>query len=120
MTAGVGDVELDVGGLDGDAAAAGHGVAGVHRQVEKDLLQLTGVHLDQPGAGAGGDDALDVLADQAAEHLFGVGNGGVEVDDLGHDHLSAAEDQQLPGQGRGPLAGLANLGHQFRRAVARA
>jgi len=49
MAAGVGDVQLDIGRLDGDAAAAGHGVAGVNGEVQQDLLQLTGVHLTRPG-----------------------------------------------------------------------
>ena len=38
---------------------------------------------------------LDVLADQALDHVLHTGRDGVEVDDLGLEDLPAAERQQL-------------------------
>ncbi len=41
-------VQVGVLGVDGELAAFGHGVAGVHSQVENRALQLVLVHLDRP------------------------------------------------------------------------
>ena len=53
---GIALVQLDVAGLDGQPAAGRHGVPGVDRQVQQDLLDLAGVGLDrpQPVGGRGG------------------------------------------------------------------
>ena len=59
--------------LDGQLAAAGHGVAGVDGQVHDDLLDLAGVGLDRPRPGSSDGGQLDVLADHPAEHLLDVG-----------------------------------------------
>ena len=53
MEAGVVVVELDVGGLDGQFAAVGHGIAGVDGQVHDDLLDLAGIGLDRARSGPG-------------------------------------------------------------------
>ena len=46
---GVGLIELDVGRLDGDRAAEGHGVAGVDDEVHDDLVDLASVGADEAG-----------------------------------------------------------------------
>jgi hypothetical protein len=61
---------LDVGRFDDELASLGHGVAGVDGQVEQHLLQLAGVGLD----GAQGRAQFDVLAEDTAEQVLGVGD----------------------------------------------
>ncbi len=41
-------VEIRVGGLDGEAAAVGHGVARVDGEVDDGVLELVGVGEDRP------------------------------------------------------------------------
>jgi len=39
-------INLDLGGANDELAAPGHGVAGVHHEVQDHLLDLTGIHPD--------------------------------------------------------------------------
>ena len=57
-----------------------------------------------PRLGARHDRQLDVLADQAPQHLLHVGHDGVQVEDARLQHLLAAEGQELAGQVGGALA----------------
>lgn len=50
-----------------------------------------------------------MLADGATEHVADFGQGGVEVDVLRLDGVSAGEGQQLSGQVGGPVRGRAYL-----------
>ena len=56
-------------GLQGEEAAARHGVAGVDREVHDHLLQLAGIGEDGADVVAEAQAQLDVLADDALEHL---------------------------------------------------
>src|SRR5262249_31372299 len=58
-------VELDVRGLDGERAAAGHRVARVDREVHDHLLDVAGVRLDAAEARPRPEAHRDVLAEQA-------------------------------------------------------
>ena len=109
MARGVRLVELDVGGLDGELAAVGHGVAGVDRQVHQHLLDLARVGVDHAEVGREHLDEVDVLADEAPEHLLDPRGDLVQVERHGLQHLLAAEGQQLAGQRRRALAGLLDL-----------
>ena len=60
--------------------AAGHRVAGVDGQVDEHLLDLAGIGPDRRGAGRQVGDEVDVLADQAAQHLLDPGHGVVQVE----------------------------------------
>jgi len=90
--------QLDVAGLDGELAPVRHGVAGIHDQVHDDLLELARIGFDPPQRGRKDGPQRDVLADQAAKHGFHVLHDGVEVEDLGLEHLLAAEGEELAGQ----------------------
>ena len=111
-------------GLDGQAAAAGHGVAGVDREVHQHLLDLARVGLDRAGLADGADVELEVLADQPPQHAIELADDRVEIDDARLDDLPAGEQQQLAGQGSGALggaltcssAGRADATPQTRRA----
>src|SRR2546422_7089822 len=52
---------------------------------------------------------VDVLAQQAAQHLLDVGDESVQADDARLQHLLAAEREQLPGEPRRPVCGLADF-----------
>ena len=90
-------------------SAGRHGVAGVDRQVHDDLLELAGVGAHAAEVLAQRDRQPHVLADEAAEHLLHLLDDVVEVADAGLDHLLAAEGEELAGERRGALRGLADL-----------
>ena len=83
MVAGVGFVEIHVRRLQGDFPAFGHGITGIHNQIQNHLLHLTGIgfHLAQRFLLSGGQFVM--LADQSPEHLFHVGDHDVEIERLG-------------------------------------
>ena len=85
-----------------------HGVARVDRQVHDDLLDLAGIGLDRASR-ARDHHEVDVLADQAGEHLQVFGDDLVEVDHFGRQHLLAAEGEQLARQRRGAFGGAGDL-----------
>ena len=58
---------------------------------------------------------LDVLADDAAQHLLDLVDHVIEGDYAGHRHLAAAEGQQLVGEVRGAIA---RRGRSLRRTPA--
>jgi hypothetical protein len=85
------------------ASATGwHRVPGVDRQIHDDLLDLTGVGLDHAGLLRLQNAQLDVLAEQPGEQRLQPDDDFAEIDDLGFQHLLAAEGQQLAGQVPGP------------------
>ena len=93
-------VELDVGGLDGQAPALRHRVACVHRQVQDDLLDLRGIGLHATQRGVEHRDQLDRLADQRPQHLRDVRHHAVEIQHPRLEHLLAAEGEELLGERR--------------------
>ena len=67
------------------------------------------VGLDQTVVGREAGLHLDVLADEALEHLFDLAHDGVQVDDHQVQHLLPAERQQLAGEGRRSFPSGLNL-----------
>ena len=88
-----------------ERAAIRHGIAGVDGEVEQHLLDLAGIDLDAPQIGRQRADELDVLADDAPEHVLERQHRHVEVEHLRHQHLTAAEGQQLARQRGGAIGG---------------
>ena len=103
---------VDVGGLDHQAAAVRHRVAGVDRQVDDHLLELAGVRSDAAEIGRRVRLQRDVLADDAPQHPFHVGDQPAEIDRRRLDHLLAAERQELACQRRRGLAGALHVGQR--------
>ncbi len=91
-------VDVDVRGLDQQPAASRHRVAGVHGQVDQDLLHLARVGEYRPQVVLERRAQLDVLAEAAPQQLMSVADGLVEADHLGMDHLAAGKGEQLMGQ----------------------
>ena len=102
----VGGINIHGGSGDEKLPAFGHGIAGVDREVHDDLLQHAGVGFQRGKAGGIFRLHRDVLAQQAGEHVGQVAEDGIEVNNLGLQHLLAAEHQQLARQGRGAAGGV--------------
>lgn len=74
-----------------------HGVAGIDTQIGQYLVHLAGVHLHRPHAGSRQPGQLNILADQAAQHLQHPRHHVVQIHHLRRDRLLARKRQQLPG-----------------------
>src|SRR5256884_487995 len=101
--------QQQAGGLDEHASPARHGITRIDHEVQEHLLELARVGVDGARLGVEGGGQLDVVADQAAQHLVHVRHDGVELEHLGGEDLAAAEREQLPGELRGAEAGVADL-----------
>ena len=74
--------QVQVPGADGDRALPADGIPGVDQQVGEQLIQLGGIEPGLPVAGTRPPDDLDLLADDAPQHLERLLDGFVEVDGL--------------------------------------
>ena len=117
MLPGVALVEIDVARLDGQHAAVGHGVAGVDDQVHQHLLELRRVEADAAEIARGDDAQLDVLADDAPQQVLHLHDQRVEIDDARLGDLPAREAEELPGQRRAALGGVADAAEVLVRRV---
>ena len=88
-------VEHGGGGLDGQPAAAGHRVPGVHDEVHEDLLELAGIDEDVQLLAAQRELQLHVLTDQPLQHPERALDEAADVEHLRLDHLPARERQEL-------------------------
>ena len=104
-----GAVELHVGGFDGQAAAAGHGVASVDGEIHDDLLDLAAVGLDEPEILYRAGVELDIFADEAAQHFLHFADDGLNIENFRRENLLAAEGQQLLRERGGALRGDLDL-----------
>ena len=68
------------------------------------LLDLTGVRLHVAEVGGESGDDLDVVADQAAQHLVRLDDDRVQVDDARLQYLLASEGEELLRQCRSALS----------------
>ena len=75
-------IDTDVGGLDGELAAVGHGVAGIDAQVEDRVLKLVRIAQARPEAGHERRLDLDPRPDCALDQLLHVGDQLVGTDPL--------------------------------------
>ena len=106
---------LHLPGLQGENPSVGHGVPGVHRQVQKDLVELPRVHPNPPDPLLGTEVDLDVLPQKALEHLQGLPDPLVEIHHPRLQDLPPAEGQKLPGEIRRPLPQPLHLLQVLRR-----
>ena len=81
--------------LDGEFAALRHSVSRVDGQVHDDLLDLPGIGSDRPELGAAAMTSSMSSPIMRVEHLAGLGDDFVEVDNLRRQHLLAAEGEEL-------------------------
>ena len=102
----VGLVDDVVRRLDDQAAAVGHRVARIDREIDEHLLELAGIGLDGPEVHAETSLEHHPLAERPMEQVLEPGNDVVEVEHLGLDDFAAAEDEQLPRELRSALRRL--------------
>ena len=115
----VGAAQRAFQGLDAQTAAARHGVAGVHGEVEQHLVQHAAVGAHRQTHRVQVQLEADVLADDALQHLRGGRHHLVQIEVLRLHHLPPAEEQQLTrqvgatfGAGADLLQALAHVGRQ--------
>ena len=108
LGAGLGAVELHVGGLQGQLPAAGHGVPGVEREVQDHLLELARIAMTSPRWGSR-TVTSSMSSRMRRRSILSMSETGVEIERLGGQHLLAAEGQQLAGEGGRALGGVADL-----------
>ncbi len=101
--------------LQRDAPALGHHVPGVRDQVQDRLLHLHRVDLDAVEVRAAVQPQLDAVSQHVPQLVLQVGEQGIELHQLGLQHLAAAEGQELAGQGRAPLPRPLDLAHVLAR-----
>ncbi len=109
----VGAIQLHVGGLEGQAAAPGHGVPGVDRQVHDRLFQLVTVGFRPAQVGGEGEVQLDVFPQGAAEQGLHAHEDLVQAEAFGLKHLASGEGEYLAGEPGRPLPHLFDVDHQF-------
>jgi hypothetical protein len=103
--------------FDHQGSTIGHRVAGVHCEVDQNLLDPAAVRADHQWLGRRYDEKLDVFYDGACQQGVCLGYRRVDVQQLWPGTLAAGEQQKLPGEsGRafGCLADLAEVGLERR------
>ena len=101
--------ELDRPGLDGDAAALGHGVPRVEHQVHHHLLDLARVGVDHAEVGREPQVELDVLAQDRRQQRLRVLDHRVDVEHPRLDQLAPREGEQLAREVGGPRGRAGDL-----------
>ena len=93
--------------LDHEPTAARHGVAGIDREVDEQLLHLAGIGLDQ-GPSAGPRPVVISMSSPSRrlQHPLRFRHHAAQVQPDWRDDLLAGERKELLGQHRGALAGL--------------
>ena len=113
MAAGTGFAQVYIPRRDGKAAAVGHGVTGVHRQVQDHLFHLTGVGFDVIGSCRIDEFQLDMSRNEAIEHFCGFRYHVIQVNRLQLQDLPAAESEKLSGKTAGASNGTVNFRRVF-------
>ena len=72
-------IPADGGGFDGEGAPLGHGIAGIHDQVNDHLLELGGVNIDVADLRIRLDYQLDRLTGHLPYSGLQLGDRGIEV-----------------------------------------
>ncbi len=89
----IGAFLADVGGLDHQGTAGGHGIPGIDDQIHDNLLDLPRIGPDLPEVVSAASLELDVLADQPTQHLFDTPHHFVQIQDARCHDLFSAEGE---------------------------
>ena len=84
-------IDLDIASLDGQLPASWHGITGIDREIESHLFELSRISTNGTKHRIEFCDQGQILADEPMEHLFGIRDDGVQVDDLGRKNLLPTE-----------------------------
>ena len=102
-------IDIANGNLNGQLAAFGHGIAGVDRQVQQDLLQHDGIGQHQSRLREIIQLQGNVLTENAAQHFGHIADHFIHIQTPGLHDLAPTEGEQLPCQPRSTVGGLGNL-----------
>jgi hypothetical protein len=105
----IGLIQHHIGRLDGELAAFGHGVPGIHHQVHQHLFHLCWIHLYFPEIVGQKRFHFNVFPEEAIEHANGLLHHPVQIHDLRSERLFAAEGQELGHKGCSPFPRLPDL-----------
>src|SRR4029077_12976100 len=78
--------------------------------IYQDLFELDGINTYIPQFRMKRCKELNLLTNQAAKHLSGFNDDGVQIQDSRMEHLFAAESQELARQRSGAIDGFFDLG----------
>ncbi len=117
MTDRVGVVQVYDRRFDRQGPALRHRIAGVDREVEDDLLELTRIGEHERRARMAHLDQVDVLPDESSDESLHFVRDLVQVDDLRLEQLLPTEGQKLPSQGCGAIGGLLDRRHVLAALV---
>src|ERR1700686_759995 len=84
--------------MDRQFASLRHRITRVDDQIHHDLPYLSGVRLDLADRWVKDQVQLDVFSEQTGQHLFHLGQEGVQVQNDRLQNLLSTESQKLPGQ----------------------
>jgi hypothetical protein len=96
-------VGKDIGALDSQFAAGGHGVTRIDGEIDQRRLEMVRVDLDVPEAGRADGLDLDVLAQRALDEVGGAHKELVDVEQFRIEGLPPGERQQTARQRGGAL-----------------
>ena len=102
-------IKVSSGSLNDEPAAFGHGVAGIHREIQQHLIQHAGVGMDAHRLQGKSELHLDIGTQNAAQHVGHPGDGLVQIQIAQLQNFLPAEQQQLPRQRRRTLGGDPDL-----------
>src|ERR1700730_15082957 len=91
-------VDREIRGSDGQCPAVRHRIARVHRQVEKNLFDLSPVSSHRLEVARAERDQLHVLADRSAKQGLDFRDDVVDVEDLEVSYLSPSKSEELVGE----------------------
>ena len=106
-------IEGDIFCFDGECATVGHCVPSIHREIDKNLLNLGRIDLDRAEIFVENHRQIDVFADKAYEGFLRKKNHFIEVDDFWSNDLSSGKGQQLCGDVAGAKGGFFNFPEVF-------
>ena len=109
MVDAVGFVNIDSVCLDGDLSHSGNGITGIDAEVDQNLVDLGGVHVDRQRLVFRNPGEIDPLADQSVHHLKHPRQGFIQINFFGCNDLFAGKSQQLSRQFGGALGRLENF-----------
>lgn len=114
-----GFIDHHVGGLDDEAAALRHGVAGVGGEIHQHLADLPGIGAHPAQVFGGDDHQFYILAQHAQQQILHLRDDLVQVEDFRFQHLLAAKRQQLAGESGGAIGRLVNFARPPFQEVSR-
>ena len=95
--------------LDDQGTAVGHGIAGIHAEIQQHLIELDSIRENWGEVRREGGLDLDVCTDHIFERVKSVRDAEVQIDVAGFKYLASSESEELPCETRCTLGLAANF-----------